>query len=42
VTNVHNIQIRNCSFNNVDKPNVLVGAGKVVFDGFRINGELQK
>jgi len=42
VTNVHNIQIRNCTFNNVDKPNLLVGAGKLVFDGFRINGELQK
>jgi len=42
VINVHNIQIRNCSFNNVAKPNILIGAEKPVFDEFRINGELQK
>lgn len=41
VTNVHNIQIRNCTFNNVTKPNVIVGAGKLFFEGFRINGEVQ-
>jgi len=42
VTNVHNIQIRNCSFNNVAKPNVIVGAGKMLFEDFRINGALQE
>ncbi len=42
VTNVHNIQIRNCSFNNVAQPNSIVGAGKLLFERFRINGELQK
>lgn len=41
VTNVHNIQIRNCSFNNVAKPNILIGAEKPFFEAFRINGELQ-
>lgn len=42
VTNVHNIQIRNCSFNNVLKPNILIGADRLLFENFRINGELQK
>jgi polygalacturonase len=42
VTNVRNIQIRNSSFNNVAKPNILIGAEQPVFEGFRINGELQK
>lgn len=42
VINVHNIQIRNCSFNNVAKSNILIGAEQPVFEDFRINGELQK
>ncbi len=42
VINVHNIQIRNCSFNNVAKQNVLIGAEQPIFEDFRINGELQK
>lgn len=41
VTNVHNIQIRNSTFNNVAKPNSIVGAGKLIFENFRINGEVQ-
>lgn len=41
VLNVHNIQIRNCSFNNVARPNILIGAEQPIFENFRINGELQ-
>jgi polygalacturonase len=41
VTNVRNIQLRNCSFNNVKKPNILIGSEQPVFENFRLNGELQ-
>jgi len=36
---VHDILIRNCSFNNVEKGNLIIGAENVVFEEVFLNGE---
>jgi polygalacturonase len=38
VTNVHNIQVRDCVFRNVANENVIVGADHVLFNQVLING----
>jgi polygalacturonase len=38
VTNVHNIQVRNCRFNGVTKPNIIVGAKGLFLENVLING----
>ncbi len=36
------IRLKNCIFDNVDKPNVLVGVGKLILQNVKINGEVLK
>jgi polygalacturonase len=36
------IRLKNCIFDNVDKPNVLVGVGKLTLQNVKINGEVLK
>jgi polygalacturonase len=38
--NVHHIQIRNCRFNGVAKPNVILGAENILMDNVQINGHV--
>lgn len=39
VINVRDVRIRNCSFDNVQKGNLMVGAENVVFEDVTLNGE---
>jgi hypothetical protein len=36
---VHDVLIRNCSFSNAEKGNLIVGAENVVFEDCLLNGE---
>ena len=39
ITGIH---LKNCIFDNVDKPNVLVGVGKLILQNVKINGKVLK
>ena len=39
ITGIH---LKNCTFDNVEKPNVLVGVGKLILQNVKINGKVLK